>query len=487
MLGPETTHGIAAGRIDLRRAAAGEHARVGVSADHCDGLHVGGERQRAVVLEQHDAFLGVVFRDLGMGGKIDRRRAYRVVDGAFGDERARDAVHHVVEPRRADLSASDGAGELVEPLVLTEVRNAGLLVETVVGIENRVVLRAPIGQHVTLEAPIVLQHLIEQPLVLAGVNAVHQIVAAHDRAGIALLQGYLESKQVTHARGGFVDDDVDRAAARLLIIEGIVLERRDDVIRLNAAHERADHQSGQERIFAAIFEISAAAGLAQQIHAPCKHDVVARRARFATDHRAATLGQRRVPGRGREEPRRQQRALELGRRLALGRHATAGVRLPLRRDREPWHAADDSSGLRSRFGKAILVPLALNPEIASQKRELLVQSQRLDQAIGAFIGRKAALEPGRGSDRGARGCVSHDGSRARRRSRAGPAQQAQERGHSGAKTQSFRPKPAAVHHLARTLAAGRSDDKREPRLAQARLALGRRRLGALSRVERPSK
>ncbi len=63
----------AADRPDLRRAAARQHADVGMRADQHDALRGLGERQQAVlVLEQHDRRLRVALRDLGMRGIVDR-------------------------------------------------------------------------------------------------------------------------------------------------------------------------------------------------------------------------------------------------------------------------------------------------------------------------------------------------------------------------------------------------------------------------------
>src|SRR5690349_11435853 len=46
------------------------------------------------------------------------RSSHGVVDRTLGDQRACDALHHVVQSGRADLTLVDGHGQLFEPLVL---------------------------------------------------------------------------------------------------------------------------------------------------------------------------------------------------------------------------------------------------------------------------------------------------------------------------------------------------------------------------------
>jgi hypothetical protein len=92
-------HRAAADRIDLRGAAARQHADVGVAADHGDLLGRGHQGQQAlVVLQQHDAFLGVGAGDLGVGGVVDRGDLDRLFDHAAGEQAAQDAAGHVVQP-----------------------------------------------------------------------------------------------------------------------------------------------------------------------------------------------------------------------------------------------------------------------------------------------------------------------------------------------------------------------------------------------------
>jgi len=73
------------------------------------------------------------------------------------------------------------------------------------------------------------------------------------------------------------------------------------MIRLDTAHLRAHDRTGEQRVLAAILEVAAIARIAQQVDAAGQHDVEARGACFRADHRAATKGNVRIPGRSRRQ------------------------------------------------------------------------------------------------------------------------------------------------------------------------------------------
>ena len=154
--------------------------------------------------------------------------------------------------------------------------------------------RAPVAHDEALEAPVVLQDLVEQIVVLAAPAAVDEIVGAHHRARRALLDRELEREQVGLAHRLRGDGHVERRAQRLLVVHRIMLDGRDDVVGLDAVDQRAGHRAGEQRVFADIFEVAAVPRLAREVHAARQHGVVAGRARFRADHRAARA--RRPPG-----------------------------------------------------------------------------------------------------------------------------------------------------------------------------------------------
>ena len=94
----------------------------------------------------------------------------------------------------------------------------------------------------------------------------------------------LEGQQIALAGGALIDDDVDDGASGFLIVEGVVLDVAHDFVGLDAAGEFADHGSGEDRIFACVFEVAAVAGVAREIDAASDGHVVAGLAEFAADY-----------------------------------------------------------------------------------------------------------------------------------------------------------------------------------------------------------
>ena len=74
-------------RDHLGRAAAGNHAHVGVTADDRN-LPCRQRQQAAVVLEEDDAALGDALGDLGVDGSVEPTRCKRSVEQALGEHAA---------------------------------------------------------------------------------------------------------------------------------------------------------------------------------------------------------------------------------------------------------------------------------------------------------------------------------------------------------------------------------------------------------------
>src|SRR6185437_13256984 len=106
------------------------------------------------------------------------------------------------------------------------------------------------------------------------------------RGWIAFQHADLEGQQVAFVRGALVYGNIDEVARGLLVIEGVVLDVPNHVLRLRALDELGDEFAGENRIFAQVFERSAVARLAGDIHAAAQGHVVALRAQFGTDQRA---------------------------------------------------------------------------------------------------------------------------------------------------------------------------------------------------------
>src|SRR5207248_4822615 len=88
-----------------------------------------------------------------------------------------------------------------------------LEVQPVVQRRLRVVSRAVVREDVAPEPPVALEDLLEQVVVLAGIEAVDEVVGAHDGADVRLLDGRLEVRQVDLTEGPLLDVVVDDVAA----------------------------------------------------------------------------------------------------------------------------------------------------------------------------------------------------------------------------------------------------------------------------------
>src|ERR1017187_10498601 len=82
------------------------------------------------------------------------------------------------------------------------------------------------------------------------------------------------------------------------VIEGVVLNVAHDVVGLDAAGELADHDAGEDGVFAGVLEVAAVAGLADEVHAAPDGHAVALGAQLAADDGAIEEGGVGVPGRG---------------------------------------------------------------------------------------------------------------------------------------------------------------------------------------------
>ena len=323
----------------------------------------------------------------------------------MGEHGAQDAPCHLVEARGRYAAGGDrGLERRAEEGRLVE-RISAVLVEAGIGSGLGAVGRAPVGHHIALRAEIAAQHFGEQPAALAGVDAVHLVVGAHHRAGIGALDGDLEREEVRHARGVGRDARVVIVAAGLEIVQGVMLDRRDDRIGLDAGDLRADHRAGEKRVLAAIFEIAAIPRVANEVHAAGQHDVEAGGAGFGADHPASGKTHRRVPARRGGEAGGEGGALALVLRPALGGDADAGVRLPLRRDAEARDAGDEPRrALAAAFGHGEVLGREIGREIAEDQLQFLVLGHLRKEQGDAAIRREGCVHPGpAGTGGGARG------------------------------------------------------------------------------------
>ena len=293
----------------------------------------------------------------------------------------------VVEFGRGDFAGLDC---LLEIIAVEEF--AGLFViEAGGGSLFRAVGATPVGEHESLEVPVFLQQVGEQIFVFAGVVAPDAVVGAHHRGDVGFLQSNFEREQVALAGGAFVDGDVDRVAAALLIVEGVMLDVADDVLRLQALHDRSDHLSGQNGIFAEIFEGAAVARFAGEVDAAAERHVVALSAQFAADQRSVFVAGFEIPTRGAGHIRGQRGGVAAI--LAAAANAVGGVRHLDGGNAEARNAGRISGAAVGLYGQRAHRTQAPHAS-AVQQSDLLVERHLLDDQRGALVRREAGVAPG---------------------------------------------------------------------------------------------
>ena len=213
------------GGRDAGAATALDHLAIAVGADDRDVPHVRGQRQHALVAQQHER----------RGGRLprDRDRARSEPPACVVAGRCRSAP--VRRPRRASRSrfasmtstgtspASTARGQRRAPVQ----RRAGHLeVEAGERRLDRGVHREPVGDHHAVPSPLVAQDRGEQPLVLRAVRAVEAVVGGHRRPGTGAPQRVLERQQRHLPQRALVGLGGDLEAVVLLVVGDQVLDAR---------------------------------------------------------------------------------------------------------------------------------------------------------------------------------------------------------------------------------------------------------------------
>ena len=223
--------------------------------------------------------------------------ARRLVHHAFRKHLAQDSVHHVVQPPRVDLAVGDGIDQRCAEIFLAIETARRFLVEPGVHRRHRRGNRSPVRQDPAGKMPVALQYLVEKKIILAGIGAVDTIVGAHDRAGFAAFDREFEGEQIRFPCRLLADIGAQHHAAVFLIVEREMFDRGNHMRALDACDFGTRHGSGEQRIFARIFEGAAAARFAREIHGAGEHDVVGTVARLVADDAPRRERQRRIPGR----------------------------------------------------------------------------------------------------------------------------------------------------------------------------------------------
>ena len=208
-----------------------------MAADDRDAAHRRRQRQDVIVVLEQDApssASGAGHR--GVRGHVDRA-------AGAPDDRPAPCANIERRMRRA-MSSSRACGtwplatassqRLAEKGLLVE-RIARILVEPGIGGGDGAVGRAPVGHHIALPAPVALaaprsagtdsrRHAGRRPGCRRTSPSRDCRVSMRD----------LEGEQVGHARRVAIDRDVQPVAPGLLVVQRIMLDRRDDVVGLDA-------------------------------------------------------------------------------------------------------------------------------------------------------------------------------------------------------------------------------------------------------------
>ena len=297
---------------------------------------------------------------------------------------------HIVEPRLRDFAVGHRLRQRRPEEILRVELLAGFLVQAGHCRGSRRVDRAPVGHHEIGIAPVCLQHLIEEPVVFARVASVHLVVGAHHRARTTALDGDLEGEQVRFAHRGRVDSRVEDDPVGFLRVEGEVLGRRDDVAALRAVDHGARHQASEQRVLREIFEIAAAARVANKIGRAAKKDiqpVAALRPRLPGLE--VVRGPHPMSRRGRDRTASRSLYRRGGRRLGWRRQAL-----------RPFLAAPECRGAvsraRSPLSRSIRPVWACRPkrrDDAMEKRQLLLLRHLLERHLRTLSGRQRGIVP----------------------------------------------------------------------------------------------
>jgi len=165
----------------------------------------------------------------------------------------------------------------------------------------------PVGHDKSRKAPASLEHVVEQVAVLAIVLAVGQVIGAHDRLHIRVLDANFEGQQIALSAAALVDDDIGRRAPALLVVKGKMLDAAHNMLGLDGVDMRSRDFAGENGVFAFGLKRAAIARLAaDEIDVAAQIDIDSIIGQFGADDGAVFGGFVRVPT-GRAGNRRGQR------------------------------------------------------------------------------------------------------------------------------------------------------------------------------------
>ena len=221
-----------------------------------------------------------------VGSPVKHRRRFGKITGPQHD--VQDAGHRPVQHRLVQRAAAHRLDQL---FVVHAARTRHLQVQPGGHAAHPVIDGAPVRHGKAGETPFIPQDLVEQQGILAGVGAVHPVVAAHQRPGTALPHRRLKGGQVNLTQGALVHPAVRRHAAGLLAVGSKMLGTGPHAFALYALDEPGGQLSGQEGVFAVILEVAAAQRAALDVDGRPQHHAHPRSPGFPAQGGAHPAGQ----------------------------------------------------------------------------------------------------------------------------------------------------------------------------------------------------
>ena len=138
----------------------------------------------------------------------------------------------------------------------------------------RVCHSIPVADETAVPSPLFLQDAVEQFVALAAMYVLPEVVAAHDRIYMRLLDSTLEGGEVYLTHSTFGDVYVNREAVCLLVVEDEMLQAACHTILLHRLDIWHYHLTSQQRVFTHVFEGTTIERCAGDVDTRAQHNIL---------------------------------------------------------------------------------------------------------------------------------------------------------------------------------------------------------------------
>ena len=129
------------------------------------------------------------------------------------------------------------------------------------------ILHPPVGDDAAIKAPFVPEDGFYQLVMIVAPDTVDLVVAGHQGQRLSFLHADLKTLQVNFPQGPLREDTVVLVPVGLLIVAGKVLGTGGHTGALDAPDVGGSDAARNQRIFRVVFKITAAEGIAVDVHA----------------------------------------------------------------------------------------------------------------------------------------------------------------------------------------------------------------------------